>query len=153
MKKDTIVEIISLLFILLFTYAAFNKLIDIEKFQIQIGQSPLLTGFEWIAFVVPPVEVALAIMLVIPKLRLIALYGAFNLMIMFTAYIVAILNFSFYIPCSCGGVLDKLGWKEHLIFNTAFVFLALVGILVQSNKSSKNDSAKTVTKGTASVPL
>jgi hypothetical protein len=35
----------------------------------------------------------------------------------FTTYIILILNFSSFIPCSCGGILEKLGWTEHLIFN------------------------------------
>jgi hypothetical protein len=55
-------------------------------------------------------------------------------MVMFTAYIVAILNFSNYVPCSCGGVLEKLGWREHLIFNSAFVVLGLIGIVLQAEE-------------------
>lgn len=51
---------------------------------------------------------------------------------MFTAYIVIILHFSYFVPCSCGGILEKLGWTEHLIFNVVFVLLAIVAILLQA---------------------
>jgi len=69
-------------------------------------------------------------------LRLTALYAAFSLMVMFTAYIAFILNFSDYIPCSCGGILEKMSWKEHLIFNSGFVIIALIGIALHSDREN-----------------
>lgn len=135
MKKQTIIEIICALFILLFVYAAVTKLMDYEKFKVQISQSPLLTAFaSWIAWIVPGTEILISAMLVFVKFRLIALYAAFSLMTMFTTYIVCILTFSLYIPCSCGGVLEKLGWTQHLVFNIAFVAMAAIAILLSYSK-------------------
>ena len=135
MKKNMIIEIICSLFIILFLYAALTKLLDYEKFRIQIGQSPLLTVFAgWIAWMVPVAEILISIMLVLARFRLIGLYAAFSLMVMFTTYIICILTLSLYIPCSCGGVLEKLGWTEHLIFNIAFIILAAVAILLSYRK-------------------
>lgn len=135
MKRHIAIEVISFLFIFLFVYAAMNKLLDIEKFRVQIGQSPLLTSLApFVAWFIPIFEIAVALMLTIPKFRLFGLYASFSLMVMFTAYIVVILNFSDHIPCSCGGVLERLGWTEHLLFNVAFVLLALAGILLLSKK-------------------
>lgn len=139
MKRKVIIEIISLLFILLFTYAAVSKLIDYEKFKVQIGQSPLLTAYEaWIVWAVPGIEIVISFMLAIPRTRHLALYGAFSMMVMFSAYIVVILNFSDYVPCSCGGILEKLGWTEHLFFNIGFVLLALWGIILISKDEENN---------------
>lgn len=135
MRRKIIIEIISFLFILLFVYAALNKILDYQKFSIQIGQSPLLTGFGGsIPWLVLTAETIIALLLAIPRSRFIAFFAAFSLMVMFTAYIVAILNFSSYVPCSCGGVLEKLDWTEHLIFNSAFVLLGLVGIVLQAEE-------------------
>lgn len=129
--RAIIVEIICGLFILLFTYAAVTKLMDVEKFAIQIGQSPLLTRLAgFVAWFIPSVEILISIMLAINRTRLVALFASFGLMSMFTAYIVAITQFSDHIPCSCGGVLQKLGWTEHLIFNIGFVVLGLIGVLL-----------------------
>lgn len=137
-KKEIIIEIISILLVFLFVYAAVSKLLDYEKFRVQVGQSPLLTAFGgWIAWMIPTIEILISVMLVIPRFRLAALYASFNLLIMFTAYIVAILNFSDYVPCSCGGILEKLGWTEHLIFNIGFVLLAFAGILLCHLKKGK----------------
>jgi hypothetical protein len=53
-------------------------------------------------------------------------------MILFTTYIVIILNFSSFVPCSCGGILEKLGWTAHLIFNVVFIVLGIAAILLKS---------------------
>lgn len=130
-----IIEIICALFIILFIYAALTKLIEYEKFRVQIGQSPLLTAFAgWIAWTVPAAEILISIMLLFGRLRLTGLYAAFSLMVMFTTYIICILTLSLYVPCSCGGVLEKLGWTEHLIFNIAFIIMAAVAILLSYRK-------------------
>lgn len=138
MKRQVALEILSFLFILLFLYAAFTKLLDYQKFTVQIGQSPLLTGFgHTLPWMVITLELAVALLLMLPCFRLLAFFGAFSLMTMFTAYIIAILNFSPYVPCSCGGVLENMGWKDHLIFNSVFVVLSLAGIILQSQERNK----------------
>ncbi|MBC9795132.1 MauE/DoxX family redox-associated membrane protein [Sinomicrobium weinanense] len=137
-NRAIILETICFLFILLFVYAAVSKLMDVQKFTVQIGQSPLLTNIAWFtAWFIPIIEIVVALMLTWPKMRLIGLYGAFALMVMFTAYIIAILSFSENIPCSCGGVLEKLGWTEHLVFNIGFIILAAIGILLQSQSKDR----------------
>lgn len=119
------INAISLLFIVLFVYAAISKLLDFETFTVQLAQSPLLSAYAGIiAWLVPGIEIGIAVLLMFERARIMALYAAFTLMIMFTAYIFIILNFSDFIPCSCGGVLEKLSWTQHLIFNIFFIILA-----------------------------
>ena len=131
--KSNVVYTIALLYMVLFVYAAISKLLDYDNFQAQLGQSPLLGAFVGIiSWLVPAVEIIIAIALINPKLRVIALYFGFSLMVMFTAYIYIILNFSNYIPCSCGGILEELNWTDHLIFNSTFVLLAAAGLLLSS---------------------
>lgn len=140
-KRKIIIEIISFLFIVLFLYVSFSKLLDYQKFTVQIGQSPLLTGFgDFIPWLVLGSEIGVSILLMLPRLRLIGFFAAFSLMVMFTVYIFAILNFSDYVPCTCGGVLEKLGWREHLLFNSAFVGLSLTGIVLQSKEDATHDN-------------
>ncbi len=130
-KRELMVDMISAAFVVLFVYAAASKLLDYETFRVQIGQSPLLTGFAGtIAWLVPALELITAVLLTTVRLRLLALYVSFTLMVMFTCYIIVITQFSEYVPCSCGGVLDKLSWNEHLVFNLLFVVLGAVGILL-----------------------
>lgn len=130
-KKEWIIEIVSALLVVLLIYAALTKLMDYDKFRLQIGQSPVLTAFAGsVVWLVPAVEVVIALLLVTNRFRLAGLYASFSLMVMFTAYIVVITRFSDYVPCSCGGVLEKLSWNEHMVFNIAFVVLSAVAILI-----------------------
>lgn len=121
-------EIACFLIVVLFTYAAFSKISEYEDFQRQVGQSPLLTAFTgFVVWFIPSVEIIVSILLVMPRFRTVAFIMAFSLMVMFTTYIIAILNFTEYIPCSCGGVLSSMGWREHLIFNIVFVIISACG--------------------------
>lgn len=134
--RSAVIDIICLLYIVLFVYAAVSKILDYENFRVQLGQSPLLTAFaDWVAVCVPAIEILIALLLLPDRTRFIGLFGSFSLMVMFTTYIVIILNFSEFIPCSCGGILEKLGWTEHFIFNCGFIVLALIGLVLIRKKA------------------
>lgn len=123
-------ELISLMFILLFVYAAVSKLLDFETFQTQLGQSPLLSAYaKPLAIGVPFLELFIAQGLMMPRFRLWALYGFYGMMVMFTTYIVIILNFSDFVPCSCGGVLEKMSWTQHFWFNIIICGFAILALL------------------------
>lgn len=140
-QKEAFVYTVSLLLVLLFVYAAVNKLLDFEHFKIEIGQSPLLSAFtDQVAIAVPLSELLFSLLLLTPRTRLAGLYLSFSLMVMFTTYILIILNWSSFIPCSCGGILSELGWTEHLIFNMVFIILALAGIIIHTALASSKDS-------------
>ncbi len=84
--KTYVIEGISILFILLFVYAAVNKLMDVNRFQVQISQSPLLTTYaKWIAWTIPIAEILISVLLIAPRFKLIGLYAAFSIMVVFTA--------------------------------------------------------------------
>jgi len=128
-----ITDIICYAFVLLFLYAAVSKLLDYQQFELQIAKSPVVTDFAGIlAWLVPVVEILVSILLLVPRTVSFGLFGALALMSLFTAYIIAILNFSENIPCSCGGVLEHMSWQQHLVFNLGFVLLAIMGILWRS---------------------
>ena len=142
--KKIALEIICFLFILMFTYAAVVKLMDVEKFIGQILQSPLLRDLAgMVAWMIPILELLIAGMLALTRLRLLGLYAAFSLMLMFTAYIIVILNFSEKIPCACGGILAQMGWTEHLVFNIVFVIMGLGGIILHTQTIKSNQPAMT----------
>ncbi|PZO26495.1 MAG: hypothetical protein DCE86_14350, partial [Flavobacteriaceae bacterium] len=129
--KNTVTDIICFLYIVLFVYAAINKLLDFENFQVQLGQSPLLSSFAgFVSYTVISVEFIVSLMLCLPRTRYAGIFAAFCLMSMFSTYIFIMLNFSPFVPCSCGGILEKMSWTQHLIFNVVFVVIALVALLI-----------------------
>nr|WP_199079040.1 MauE/DoxX family redox-associated membrane protein [Pedobacter sp. ASV19] len=136
--KSVVTDIISALFILLFVYAALTKVIDYQKFRIELGKSPLLSSYSRIiAVAIPGIELMISLLIAIKRFQYYAMYLAFTLMAIFSAYIVAILKFSPYVPCSCGGILQKMSWAQHLIFNVGFLLMGAVAILLYPKKDQR----------------
>jgi hypothetical protein len=130
-KKSVAIEVISSLLILLFVYAALSKLRDYETFKSQLVKSPYISNMaDFIAWSIPSGELTISILLAFKQTRLIGLYSSFFLMLVFTGYIYAMLHFSYFVPCSCGGVLSQMSWNQHFIFNIAFSVLSLLGIIL-----------------------
>lgn len=135
--KEYFVTAVCVLVAFLFVYAAISKVLDFENFQVQLAQSPLLSAYaNYLSFAVVIIELTLALYLCLPTYQKLALYCSLGLMSAFTIYIFLILNYSDFVPCSCGGILEKLGWTEHLIFNIAFVLLISVAIFYKEKKDN-----------------
>lgn len=133
--RSVVINLTCALFVLLFTYAALSKILDFQKFQIELGKSPLINSFSiWVAYGIPVSELVLVFLLFVQRTQLFALYCSFSLMIMFTAYIIAILQYSDYIPCSCGGVLQNMTWTEHVWFNVFFIVISAASVLLYPNR-------------------
>lgn len=135
----TIAETVSILFIMLFLYTGISKFSDYLVFKEQIAASPILEKIApYVAWGVPLIELAVVALLIIPRWRLKGMYASLILMILFTGYILAILTFDKTLPCSCGGVIALLSWKQHIIFNSIFILLAALGVAMQSKIKKEN---------------
>lgn len=138
--QSVLLDCICYLYVLLFVYAAVSKLLDFENFQVQLGQSPLLSSFAGpVSYMVPGIEFIIVFMLLTVRFRYAGLYAAFSLMVMFTTYIFIMLHFSPFVPCSCGGILEKMSWNEHLLFNIIFTILALIAVLISKSEIKKGE--------------
>src|SRR5436190_1865895 len=83
-----------------FIYTALSKALEFQNFQAQLGQSPLLSAYTgFISYSLLAVEFTIALIRAIPKTRFLGLVASFTLMILFTAYIIVILNYSSFVPC------------------------------------------------------
>ena len=137
--KKLLVEIISSLLLLLFSYTAASKIIDHSKFLEQLSKSPYLESYATsIAWAIPLGESLIALLLLFKKTRLSGLFASFALMLAFTIYIYEMLHYSYYVPCSCGGVLAAMSWTQHFWFNVLFTLLALTGILLAITPSGNS---------------
>ena len=129
--KGIIVGTISILFVLLFAYAGLTKFLEGHRFYDNIRNSPILGGetmASLASWMVPLAELAVALLLVRTRTRLLGFYGAMGLMLLFTGYTMAIVFFAPNRPCSCGGVISLLSWEQHLVLNLALLLLALLTI-------------------------
>lgn len=128
-KSNAVIMIICTLIITLFVYTASAKLLDYYNFHFGLTESPFIAPFaDILAWAIPTSELLIALMLVIPKTRLAALYASGILMSLFTIYIAIMLLSDSDIPCSCGGLVEELSWGAHIVFNSAFVILSGLGV-------------------------
>ena len=140
-KSMAIADIISGLVLLLMLYTSLSKLNDYETFRFVLQKSPLLHGFAGIiAIGLPIAELGTALLLFIPATKLKGLYVSLFLLMLFTFYIIYMLNFSPELPCNCGGVLKFLTWKTHIYFNLFFIVLIAQGIILYRKSISRLSS-------------
>jgi hypothetical protein len=138
MKQKVTIEIICFLLILLFVYAAFSKLIEFNTFKIQLNNSPFLKPFsEFIFWFIPIIELIVAALLTVKHTRKRGLFASFILLLIFSLYIAGMLLSTEHLPCSCGGIIQQLSWKQHLLFNLFFLLLALIGIVLDRKQKLK----------------
>lgn len=143
-KRTTIVEVISALFILLFVYTAINKFLVLNDLKHVLKSFPLIGSFpQVIAWGLPISESIIALLLFIPRTKLSGLYGSLAMMTAFTFYLGYMLVFTPKLPCTCGGMLQKLSWPQHLIFNIFFVFLAIVAIRLYKKQQVTGEITET----------
>jgi putative oxidoreductase len=132
-KKQVLLECVCALLILLFLYASVSKFLDFKTFIDQMNNQPLPNS--WTPFLVwsiPLAEIAVSILLLFEATRLTALYVYLGMMIVFTIYIgIVLMHFFPYTPCSCGGVIRKLTWGQHLFLNLFYIALSVFGIVLQ----------------------
>ncbi|GAA3644657.1 MauE/DoxX family redox-associated membrane protein [Flavivirga jejuensis] len=138
--KKIILEIICFLLVLLFFYAALSKLFAFSDFQKQLAGSPIVKDYSYlVAWSIPTIEILISLMIIIPKFRMLGLFAFFSLMVMFTTYLILVLNFvdKKDIPCACGGVISNLGWRNHIYFNLFFIGIAVIGIIIFNAQKRK----------------
>ncbi|HVM87931.1 MAG TPA: MauE/DoxX family redox-associated membrane protein [Puia sp.] len=130
-NKYRITEIIIALLVFLFVYTSLSKLADISFFSHQLKWFPYIGKFAVIiAWMVPFSELAISVMLCIPKFQQYGLLASTLLLSVFTVYLFAMLAFHRQdLPCSCGGVIKYLSWKQHIFFNLVFIILTISGII------------------------
>lgn len=138
--KKTLTEIAASLLVILFIYAGLSKLMNYSEFNFQLGRSPYISGIAgFVAWFMPAAEIVTALLLTFQRTRLFGFYTSFFIMMLFTGYIYAMLHYSPYLPCSCGGVLSMMSWDQHLYFNIFFVLVAATGVLLMNTKTNTGE--------------
>ncbi|MFV0573800.1 MAG: MauE/DoxX family redox-associated membrane protein [Xanthomarina gelatinilytica] len=136
-KSKLFISITKYLVALLFCYTAISKIIDFNNFVFQLEKSPLIPVGLGVFFGIAVIlsELIASYYLFVKEKK--GFYFSLFLMVSFTAYLYTIIHFSYYIPCSCGGVLEKLDWNTHIIFNLLFVVLIIASILLNTSSNEK----------------
>jgi hypothetical protein len=162
------VSIIEYLLIILFTYTGLSKLLDLDTFQFQTHRSPYLENIStFVSYTIPPAEMLIVLAFVLskfqaghwegrffdwfrrygPMLEYWAMGGSLFLMSLFTGYVWLMLNYAYYLPCSCGGIMSTMSWHSHLIFNAVFTGLASLALILIGNRLRTKNITQIVATG------
>jgi hypothetical protein len=143
-KKRTC-ETIAAGLIFLFIYTGLSKYMDLGRFYFVLYSSPLLGRFaRALAIGLPGTEIIMAILLSIPKTRKIGFYSSSVLLLIFTIYLSYMIATSSKLPCSCGGVISKLSWKNHIFFNLFWIVMALIGVKLSGAGHQKEANVNSI---------
>jgi hypothetical protein len=128
MKRMT-TDIISSLLILLFAYTSFSKLLTLDQFSSVLSRMPLIgNGAGVLAFAIPLAELGIVLLLLFERTRYRGLKLSLALLVLFTIYLLHMVLFAPHMPCSCGGVISKMSWKQHVLFNGAFIVAIVIAL-------------------------
>jgi len=126
-------EVVYLFLILFLSYTSFFKMMNMSSFQTNIFKTGVFSEhiIEPLSYAVVISEIILIIILI--SKRVLGLY-LFSLMLMaFTIYI-SYLNYNqLYEVCGCGGILNGMQYKYHLLVNLGLIAGALF-VLMQYKK-------------------
>lgn len=117
------------LLIVLYTYTGISKLSEYEGFKNSLRWSPLIDpGADIIAWLLPATELVVVLLLFFERTRKQGLNTSLTLLVLFTLYLLYMVLFVADLPCSCGGVLQKMSWGQHVWFNLFFICINVLGL-------------------------
>lgn len=134
--KQLLQMIITSLLVLLWSYTALSKWAEPTEFTQSLASQPLPGQLADLLFwMIPASELLAAAMLLFPAARRYGMLLSVALLATFTGYVTLALSGAFgQVPCSCGGALEGMGWRTHLIFNLFFLSAALIGYRITPHK-------------------
>lgn len=140
MKRSFILDIFISLFVLIFVYAAFAKIIDFSGHVKAMHNQPLA---EWLinilVYAIPISEIIIVALLMTERTKLLGIYLFTTSMMAFTVYVGLIIgNHYGRIPCSCGGLMRQLNWNTHLYINLFLTSLGIFSIYLAKKKRDYN---------------
>lgn len=132
--KNVLIEILIFFPTLLFIYTPFSKVFQWDQYQDSMMAQPLAVWFKTaLIYILPVLELGATMLMTRSKTRVIGLYAASSLLLMFIGYILLIkLHFFRKVPCTCAGVFRHMTWNEHLALN--IVMLGFIGVIFYLRK-------------------
>ena len=139
MNKNSFINVSKILLIIMFAYAGIFKIADTQLFASQMSESPLIPKFiiPFLSVGLPVFELILAFSLTFEKYNSISLMLSFVTMLFFSLYLIMLVSLYEKVPCACGGILGKLGYTEHIIFNLFFLTISGISLYLHDSKSDQ----------------
>lgn len=137
-------ELITGLLVFLFLYTALTKLYDVSRFAAAMRHNSILAPYaDILKWVVPITEIIIVILLCVAQTRRMGIFISAILLALFAGYISYMLIKDSDLPCTCGGILESMSWRQHLMFNLSMSTLSVAAWLcypkrfIATNRSSR----------------
>ncbi|ASZ11614.1 hypothetical protein KTO58_16940 [Chitinophaga pendula] len=132
MSRKIWIEIIADLLIIVFAIMAAGQLSKYEVFLLLLHFQPYINQLPvQLSWVIPAAELVIAIILIIPRSRNVALYMVLITMSVGAIYRISLFSAGLHLPCICGNLLrPHLTEQLHIFFNLLLAGLALTGIIL-----------------------
>lgn len=142
LKMKALETIPAMVLILVWTYTGLDKLIRWDEtwnaFHNQTFPPNLA---EILSYAVPGVELLIALLLLFSVTRWSGFLSSILLLTIFNTYVGLIWVGAFpRVPCSCAGLIDRLGWSTHFWLNCFLILVGMAGLLSGSKKTESKDS-------------
>ena len=134
-----IADIIPSLLILLYSYTVTSKILQLTLFQNTMKQVFGSSG-PFIGIVIILAEVFISLLLLFPNTIKKGLFLSLMLLSSFTIYLIYMVLFYPHLPCSCGGVISGMSWKQHIFFNCAFIIGNVFAFRKYPSKAKKTET-------------
>lgn len=119
----------SALLLLVFLYTGLSKLLERTAFEVALANAPVIEKYAVIlSIAIPVIEIIIALLLLLPAFRFVGLLASAFLLFAFTCYIIYLFLYAKEMPCRCGGVVEKMTWSQHMVFNLALLALNMFAI-------------------------
>lgn len=115
----------------LYFYTGIAKLQIIAEFIRGNSKIPYLGKYaELVGWGIPSLEILLAVLLIVPgyKIKRFALHASNFLMGIFALYLTLMVAFVEKKLCNCGGVIESMGWRTHIIFNVVWFIAGIYAL-------------------------
>lgn len=144
MKKNSFINVSKILLMLMFAYAGVFKIADTSLFASQMKESPLIPTLiiPSLSIGLPVFELLLAFLLIFDKYTPLSLVTSFITMLFFSLYLIMLVSLYEKAPCACGGILGKLGYTEHIIFNLFYLTISGLSIYFYDSKNEHSNPQK-----------
>ena len=124
-------------FVFFYVYTGFYKVINIEAFKFNIIRTAVFPDYmvNAITYLVILIESTVVLFLLFKRRKGLILFAIS--MFIFSVYIIFLNINGRYEVCGCGGILNGLEFKYHLLINATFFSLAIGAILLSKKIEQK----------------
>lgn len=131
-RRGEVYNFITILCGVIFLYSGTIKLWSLEKitqFQRVLETFPLIGNYaKFLSYAIPGTEYLVCLLLISRKTNRAGLQLSSVIMTIFTLYIMYLFIRGGDLPCICGGLFEKLTWRQHIGANILLISIAQLGL-------------------------